>query len=261
MSDKDIKHPSFGLVQFDRISHGGRKLKLFASAIDDHMTFVRLRIYHARVVQDITNHDMYMDDDCIIEVDLSNMQFAELLTSMNIGCGTPCTIRYQKGERIPDPPPMMKAGDKIKEDFDGRLKDTIKSFSRYTTQILQRLESKEPLKAAEKKELHEQIRKIKMELECNAPFFLREFEESADKMQVAAKAEVDAMITHVMKELGVKTFKEQSQEAKVKLLTTGDVNGIDRPAIESGRPAGDPGEDTEETSQETGEVLPPVSST
>ena len=254
-----ITDPTFGLVQFNRVNHGGGKSKLFGSAIDTHHTSIMLKISHARVHTDTGHPDLYMDDSQIIEVELSNMQFSELLTTMNSGPGTPCTIRWQKDiGYLPDPPAMMKENDRVKEDFDSRLIEKVKAFSRYTTQILAKLENKEPIKAADRKELKEKIQQIKIELECNAPFFLREFEESVDKMQVAAKAEVDAMITHVMQQLGVKTFKEQSQEAKVKLLTTGEVNGTDRSTTESGRAAGDSREDSKEISQEAGEVLPPV---
>jgi len=54
--------------------------------------------------------------------DLSAAQFAELLTTMNVGSGVPCT-RYIEGKRIQDPPDMKLEVEKVQDSFKQDMKD------------------------------------------------------------------------------------------------------------------------------------------
>ena len=86
------KHPSFGMVGFSRISCGNQRL--FGSSIE-HDTMIALRVHTAYRTESFGYEHVYADED-IVEVMLSPAQFSELLTTMNIGDGVPCTIRFDK---------------------------------------------------------------------------------------------------------------------------------------------------------------------
>ena len=118
MSDevKRQKHPAYGLVQFSR-QHGGSK-KLFGSQIRSDTT-IALRIFEGEVQHELS-YDRYSHakNRPIIEVVLSAAQFAELLTTMNMGSGVPCTIEYRDGKDVPPIPETDKAeAQKIHEGF------------------------------------------------------------------------------------------------------------------------------------------------
>ena len=88
------RHPSYGMLQFNRTSGG--KTALFGSSIQ-HSDTIMMRLRQGEVSRDI-NNDWFFGADVIVEVEMSYSQFAECITSMNMGSGVPVTIRYIKGQ-------------------------------------------------------------------------------------------------------------------------------------------------------------------
>ena len=98
------EHPSYGILHISRTSGGTSAIRLFGSPLATHYGTIRLTISKGKWIHGL-NHDRYfgMSKD-FIEVEMSAAQFADAITSLNMGSGTPCTIRYVGGERVPDPP-------------------------------------------------------------------------------------------------------------------------------------------------------------
>lgn len=86
------KDKSWGMVGLYHNYGGGREL--FGSDVTNYNT-IRLTVKHAIKHREL-GRDWTMGDDMICEVELSALQFAELLTNMNMGDGIPCTIRYTR---------------------------------------------------------------------------------------------------------------------------------------------------------------------
>jgi len=189
-------HPSYGMIGFSR-THGGGKRRLFGSAIRDHHTTIFMRVARGEVQHDLSRDWYYGESQSLIEVELSAHQFAELLTSMNMGSGVPCTIRRVDGKRIEDPPFREVEVEQISIAFEERLKEKTAKFIDILTDAYKKLSTPGPIKATEKKHWAGVIENIKMELQSNIPFAVTSYEEAADKIKVASKAEVDAFLTHV----------------------------------------------------------------
>ena len=115
---------------------------------------------------------------------------------------------------------------KIPEDFKGELDETIKSFIRYTSQLLDKIQKAGTTTPITYQEVATQLQKIKAELETNAPFFLEVFDQSLNRMIYKARQELN--------------------------------NASNRTGTITGRPERDTGEDTEEVSEETSTLLPTV---
>src|SRR5690348_14260776 len=95
------EHPSYGVCLAHRVS-GGRDV-LFGSNIR-HSHTVRLTI--SRASKDWHLHEDWIHQEKeLIEVEFSPVQWAELITNMNVCPGAPCTIRFIKGEGEVEPPP------------------------------------------------------------------------------------------------------------------------------------------------------------
>ena len=93
-------HPSYGTLAFSRRT-GGRGTPLFGSSIE-HRDTIAMTLYHADITRGL-HYDSIYGDKKIVEVEMSYSQFAEVITSMNMGSGVPVTVRWtERDGRIPD---------------------------------------------------------------------------------------------------------------------------------------------------------------
>lgn len=82
-------HPSYGTLLFSRRT--GAKEALFGSSIQ-HRDTICMTLHHASIERGL-NRDWIHGDKVIAEVEMSYSQFAEAITSMNIGTGVPVTVQ------------------------------------------------------------------------------------------------------------------------------------------------------------------------
>jgi hypothetical protein len=94
-------HPSFGLVSISRVS-GSRRL--FESPFE-HQHYITLSISRADRSRTDLHYNHIMPCGEIVEVAMSEVQFAQMVTSLNMGVGTPCTISHLDGEMVKEPEP------------------------------------------------------------------------------------------------------------------------------------------------------------
>ncbi len=99
----DEQHPSYGMLQLTRSSLGGNGTALFGSSIM-HNDVIRLTITNGYMEQEDGQNRYYAKTgrrNCIVEVDMSYTQFAEVITSLNMGDGVPVTIMNIGGQPVP----------------------------------------------------------------------------------------------------------------------------------------------------------------
>ena len=92
--EKKEKHPSYGMLGFSR--RQGSKTNLFGSSIQ-HQNTISMTLRQGEMHRGL-NTDWFFGGDVIVEVEMSQAQFAEAITSMNMGSGVPVTIRYQENK-------------------------------------------------------------------------------------------------------------------------------------------------------------------
>jgi ElaB/YqjD/DUF883 family membrane-anchored ribosome-binding protein len=208
--DNRKTHPSFALVKFAR-QHGGAR-KLFGSQIRPSTTIV-LEIRPGAVRHDL-GQDWYSGEAMpIIEVELSPAQFAELLTTMNVGQGVPGTIRYFQGKRVEDVPEDHAAETQnIRKAFEEKLENLIEDLQNEAARVESLLKKKSVLSKADKETINWSIGKVIQEVQANMPFMLKSFNESAQQIVTQVKAEVDAFATHAITQVGLETLMQRRKE-------------------------------------------------
>lgn len=209
MSDKEHRetHPSYGMVGISRVSIGGSaKMRLFGSSLDRHYSTIRLRIHEAERIHSL-GQDRFHARRCVVEIEMSAAQFAEFVTTPNVGDGVPCTIRYVNNERIADPPdgPRVEA-EMVREGFDENVRKVAARLDALM-KMAAKLEKVAP-SAADRKEIAHEIRMARQEIASNLPFMLNQFEEATTRITTAAKAEVEAFVTHAVLSTGLDTLKK-----------------------------------------------------
>lgn len=212
--DQEVEeHPSYGMVGFSRIT--GNPGRLFGSPLRSHESFVTLRVSHGQRIHELGYDRFYSGiRGNVLEVILSAGQFSELLTTMNIGSGIPCTIRYINGEEIPKPPEDVELEvEKVRKGFKKDLKDIVAQIKK-DREKLEELLSKKTLSKADKDTISWMVAKVEQHVEANMPFMLRQFEEASETVVKHAKAELDSFVTSNVISEGLRAIKERA-EAKV----------------------------------------------
>lgn len=211
-SDSVVRtHEAFGLLQIHRIQ--GCPGHLFGSSVDHH-SYIELRVAQAEHHRDL-NHDWYHDTGRpLIEIRLSAAQFAEAITTLNYGAGTPCTIGSIQGKTIPLPP----AEEEVREVFQAEFK---KDMSRVAHQLdkdieqIRELLEKKSLSKEDRKTILFAMDKVRSHFANNAPFVHQQFEEAVEKTLAHAKAEADAFLTNAVIRAGQQALVEKTTETQL----------------------------------------------
>lgn len=218
------KHPSYGTIGISRVQ-GSRVL--FGSPLGCHDRFMRLTIRDA-YIEHKYSEDHIFPNKVLVEVDLSAAQFAELLTTMNVYSGVPCTINFVRGQGSIDPPPQRDLEyQKIKSGFVSKISEVNSRIDEGVKKAEQLIESRKgkSFRKSDVEEILSLLRMVQREVGANAPFMIDQFQEAAERVVTAAKKEVDNFVTHTMTTLGLDAMAKQihSDEMIPKLIDVEEV--------------------------------------
>lgn len=199
LKDK-VDHPSYGVVSLSRFSTTG--ITLFDSPFRHHHG-IMLKISRAYKTREL-HEDRIFEGDELIRVSMSEVQFANLITSANVGCGTPCTLERVNGQSVEDAPQ-----ENMRETFKGDIKNAFKDLSGAANE-LEGLVNKKDAKADDRKKMRDLASQIAMAFRDNLAFMQEQFEEQLEKAVSAARAEIQAHVEHVVKKAGVQAMEKES---------------------------------------------------
>ena len=135
--------------------------------------------------------DHIMDEGQILTAYMTNAQFADAITGINQGSGTPITIKFVKGdtEMRPEPPIENK-----REEF---VKDHKDSLETTITQLEELIQHPRLPVAARR-----QAERIKNGMINSMPFLADQFERQMERTITEAKAEIEAFALHREQSMG-----------------------------------------------------------
>ena len=203
-----MKHPSYGLLSFSRISGG--TTNLFGSSIQ-HKDTIKLCISECDVKRDLST-DWYHDNGRIIEVEMSYSQFAEAITSMNMGNGVPVTIRWVRGEGRIEPCPFTDKKQQFEEEFKHRLDKANETANQLILNVEKLFEEKKNLTKNDKNEILSMLTKIYQSINGNSDFMYRMFNEQMDKTTTEAKGEIEAFMQNKINSIAQAALVEQREQ-------------------------------------------------
>lgn len=195
MNFKQDKQEAYGLLGFYR-QNSSIKHPLFGSSIQHSNTIV-LKIKQASLDRNL-NRDWFHGENLIIEVEMSQSQFAEAITSLNMNDGIPCTIRYIQGKgEIPD----IDFEDTV-EKFDNEFNSHIKNNTDEARQLLQEMtalfNNKSNIGKRDRELILNKLSQLIMHLDSNSKFINTQFKSQMDKTVTEAKAEIEAFVQNKM---------------------------------------------------------------
>jgi hypothetical protein len=206
--------PAFAMVGLSRVSHtvsgepnGPRGARLFGSDVD-HQHYIVLRVSPAEV-------DHYGSQDWFhktsghsyVEVALSNTQFADLLTSFNVGDGVPCTLLHKDGKSYAMPDVPTKS-EQFRDDLSDDLRDVLKDLREAEKEILEAVNGEKAIGKTQQKELLFKLRGFSKLVDDHLPFLAKQFQRFADRTVNEAKANVEAYVDHTVRTLGLEKLDD-----------------------------------------------------
>lgn len=199
-------HESWGLIQANRVS--GRSDDLFATSIDHHNT-IQITISRGSEHRSL-NNNYYMSEGELIRVEMSPMQWAELITSMNHGCGVPCTLRRFEGKQIKGERHQTETV-RIQDEFTAEAKEVGAQMEGMMSEIQRMLESAKVSKKV-RDQVNCMLSNFSRHFHDHAPFIQKMFAEACEGTVTEAKAAVDAFCTHAIVTAGLESLGAEVQK-------------------------------------------------
>lgn len=183
-------HESYGTIQFFKGQCSARTL--FGSSIK-HNDIILCRISNAEL-QRYLNKDWIHPISTVLEFEMSQTQFAEMLTNMN-SSGAPITFKLKPVGELKkcENPPFESVFMKHSNEFNEHLQTTNKKTENLIKELTKTLnESK--IKKSDKETLISLAENILTEINANSNYQLSAFHEQVDKTMTECKNEIDALI-------------------------------------------------------------------
>jgi hypothetical protein len=190
------KHESFGLISFSRVTGSN---DFFGSNISFD-SYIQLRISGA-FVETSLGRDNYYKDKLLLQVRMTNSQFAELITSLNTGSGTPCTLEYSDGKKFESLPKQKIIEETAKKEFSLQNDEFLEQVRRMSIEANEIIEKK-TLTKEDRKKLNWFFGNVFQQVSSNIPFYEKQFEERIDSMIADAKVEIENEIIHRLTNVG-----------------------------------------------------------
>lgn len=208
------QHPSFGMIKANRVSGGNGYL--FGSEVLN-LSFVEITISHAQTDKNLFGRNVgeqgIWPTENLTTIRMTNSQFAEMITSLNIGIGTPCTITRIDGKGVEQKDikdrstTMDMANDELVKMYAERIGDNIKSLQ----DALGILENNARVNKDIKQSVEKSIRGILSILTNGDSFLLNEFKDVLEKSKQKVITEIDASVGTRLQELGMQHIFEHKQ--------------------------------------------------
>lgn len=201
-------HPAWGLIGASRVSTSPPGASLFDSDIR-HQHYVVVRVRKASRKRNL-GHDWKHGEEEIVEVAMSEAQWASFVSSMNVGDGVPCTIERLGWEPVPGvehQPRLALSMEEVRDAAAKSMEEINEALAAYT----------EKKTTANLRDLEARIRNAP----ANMTFAAETLSKHGENVVQRARADVEAMVVTKAKQLGI----DPAEIADVRLLEEGGKDG------------------------------------
>ena len=191
-------HPAFAQIGASRVSGHAT---LYGSEFN-HQHFMTVTIRRSEVHRNLSR-DWHFGLDELIEVAMSESQWAHFVSAPNAGMGAPCTIQHIGRQSVPQIPEPTPKNDTFKREVARRMEK-----SREDLRALLKNVEESKLSEKMKDELRRLIGVIDSGMSGSINFICDQFGEHMENVTNAAKSEVVAFAMHAFAGLGLESAKK-----------------------------------------------------
>jgi hypothetical protein len=219
--EKVTKHPAYGSISIHRVQGS---MVLYDSPIP-HQHYITITIKHAENYRGL-HQNRHHATGHILEVSMSEAQFAQAITSMNTP-GTPCTLtrmwnretdQYELVERLKLVRPDRETFESEVKEATAKVHTQVKSAKDKLAEIMQRTG---PVRKGDLKELEGLLYHAEQDVRANLPFIQNSFYEAMEGVSAKIKTEIVATAEAVVRQRGLEVTELLSNDA-LRQLGAGD---------------------------------------
>lgn len=206
-------HDSYVVASFSRVSGGN--FNFFGTHLKPNY-FFEFRIYPAKKVITEFGEERFSQDydkSVLLELRLTAHQFSELITTMNMGNGTPLTLTRKDGRKVQDCPEQSTSVDAAISVAVEKIEKS-EYQERITKAAIEILNSEKPINKKERATLVEAFVELDRRLHGNAKFYKDQICEIGEKVKSEIRTEIDAQMSAVVNKLGLKSLEKLRLEEK-----------------------------------------------
>lgn len=205
LEGENYTHPAFGQISFSRVNGHAN---FYGSEFEqDH--FISMEVQTSEVRRELSKDWYYGKGLSLIKIRMTSGQFAEMITSLNRGSGTCCTIEMVDSKPVAKMPPQESRKEFVHRKFQDRMSEFANAIKEKKNKAKE-LVKKKTLSKADIHELSTHLDWLTQEIESNIPFFAKCFQENMDEVVYEAKTEVENAIQHKINILGLNALHEQN---------------------------------------------------
>lgn len=157
----------------------------------------------------------YFGRESLIELRMTNTQFAEMITSLNQGGGIPCTLEYVAGKGKIE----QEKDKEYKVDFHKRKmsENAKKVLERLNSQIEEVTKSIQKLPKKDQENLNVIFSSLKRDPNQNFPWYTQQFYETMENVAQDIKSNMETDLMHKLQRLGLETLQNVLENKQLKI--------------------------------------------
>ena len=203
-----ITHPSFAQIAASRVRGS---TQLYGSELQ-HQHYLTVTIRRSTLHRTLSSEHSYAGEE-LIEVALSEAQWATFVSAPNSGFGVACTIQHLDRKPVPQlPPPTKTQGERFEKDIHEVLGKILEQLGSFTAEL------DGALSKTKVAELRKRAEILRSHLQSNTAYVGERFVEHMENVVEKAKIEVNAYATATIQRAGLAALAEKNGDAPVTLL-------------------------------------------
>lgn len=190
--EKIVKHESFGLISACR-TNGSHGHFFYGSDMQPNNFITITLCKNCQIEYDNVMGKRYTEGrnnlDDIVEIEMTSTQFAEFITTLNVGQGVPCNIK--KFGRVID---RYEENEELDSKYEYEYKKSIEILKKqrgaYNEAHKKIMEICDKLPNKKKEEISSIINKLATDVCDNVPFHIRNIKDASEEIVSKAKTEI-----------------------------------------------------------------------
>ncbi len=201
-------HPCYGQISVSKYQGDS---EFFGSNVTHHGGII-IEVCKASYNRHLS-HDWTHSEETLVEVRLSPLQFAELITTGMNTQGVPCTIYRDHNGRVEQAnftDSIEQFGNEYNEDVENQIASIKDAMAMVETAL-----SAKSVKKSDLKSIHAKLSAMHTDIKSNMPYVKKCFTEHVQKSVLEAKTSVESFIDAKVRSLGIKSLKDLSINKKL----------------------------------------------